>query len=372
MPTGLVREQESREKQKICVFAGFLTGIVYIAAKFLSLGPYQVTIVTPKKLSYKNTDHENTLQFLLQDSSLELMEPGQLDRNSSFSALFLLWPHAHTYNQSELADLKERIRNCGKVIALYHRTHKTRLRHIKRQVKELAIAAQVITRFDVILHEEVPLNSGIYSLWVKSNFVGAGPHAQFLSNPELQAAMFSDWEINRQRLFKLNFLGTRAPDRRAAILGQIEQFYKVRADINLTSVGDSVDDSKSNVLWIADTNSSKRVRIATEYLGMLEDSDFSLAPAGYTRWTNRPYEALTRGSIPIIDNDESRCFCLNFRDGENCLLVKNKDWISAVQRALAMPPDAVQRMRTNIKAMTGSQLTFAALSKRLRARAGLE
>lgn len=82
-------------------------------------------------------------------------------------------------------------------------------------------------------------------------------------------------------------------------------------------------------------------------------------------------EALIRGSIPILHENELELYDINLQDQVNCLAVKNGDWSKAIEEAVNMPLDQIIQIRSNILAMKDEYLSDAACSKRLGAKMGL-
>jgi len=69
-----------------------------------------------------------------------------------------------------------------------------------------------------------------------------------------------------------------------------------------------------------------------------------------------------RGSVTILT--EPDVYNLDLRDGENCILVNNGDWLEATRRALAMPqrltPDTVAQHCCSQLLANGKQIRAVA------------
>ena len=61
-----------------------------------------------------------------------------------------------------------------------------------------------------------------------------------------------------------------------------------------------------------------------------------------------------RGSVPIVA--EPRAYDLDLRDGENCIVVRDNNWLEATRRALGMPQSEVVRLRHSVLALREERL----------------
>jgi hypothetical protein len=100
----------------------------------------------------------------------------------------------------------------------------------------------------------------------------------------------------------------------------------------------------------------------TEFVRILTDSDFTLAPLGYSLVTHRPIEALLRGSIPVLHACELDLYDLGLADGVNCIAVRRDAWPAAIERIMAMSDAEVLRMRENARDMLDRQLDYGPLA----------
>ena len=98
------------------------------------------------------------------------------------------------------------------------------------------------------------------------------------------------------------------------------------------------------------------------YLRILTDLDFCISPPGHDPYTHRTVEAIVRGSVPILA--EPRAYDLGLRDGENCIVVSNGDWLEATRRALSMPQFEVVRLRNSTLALREERLVPNAAAER--------
>ena len=195
---------------------------------------------------------------------------------------------------------------------------------------------------------------------VRRVHVGFDVHSKFLQSDALFRKIHAtDWSVDEPRRLRLNFVGSRDPARRGEALE--------RADRGWQSAGERDD---RRVLWKVYSDDQPGALPESEFVDILSDSDFTLAPPGHSLITHRPVEAMLRGSIPILNAREAPIYELGLRDGENCLLVRNDDWAAAVHRALAMEPAEVRRMRTHILSARRTRLDYPVLAAAICRRLG--
>jgi hypothetical protein len=115
----------------------------------------------------------------------------------------------------------------------------------------------------------------------------------------------------------------------------------------------------SDILWIeyGDDPGEARGVPAFKYIDYLSDSDFTLYPPGYSPLTHRVIEALVRGSIPVLHEQELELYDIHFQNRVNCVAVKNGDWLTAIKEIQAISQDVVIEMRSNILAMKDTYLS---------------
>jgi hypothetical protein len=108
-----------------------------------------------------------------------------------------------------------------------------------------------------------------------------------------------------------------------------------------------------------------------EFVRLLTDSDFTLCPRGYSLVTHRPVEALLRGSIPVLAEEEIDLYGIGLVDGENCIGVPAGRWAETVARLTEADEDDILRMRSRAFAMFEHRLAYDALARRMRHRVGV-
>jgi hypothetical protein len=192
--------------------------------------------------------------------------------------------------------------------------------------------------------------------------VGFDAHSKFLHDDTLYRQIHDkNWDASSPRPLRLNFVGSRDPQRRGEAVDQVARFL-------MTSV--SKPDREARVMWKAYSDEKPEALPECEFVEILTKSDFTLAPPGYSLITHRPIEAMLRGSIPILNESEAPIYEVGLRDGENCLLVRNDHWSDAVSRALQASQGEIKRMRQNILRIRNACLDYPTLSAAICRRLG--
>lgn len=207
----------------------------------------------------------------------------------------------------------------------------------------------------------------LWGLFKSRSVVGFDPHSNFLSDPVLFEALHAcDWEVDTCRPYLVNFLGSRDPECRGRILDSIEsRFIAADGKEHEPRVG-------KRMRWLTYSDTQPAALSGLEFLRVLTDSDFTLAPRGYSLITHRPVEALLRGSIPVLDAQELGLYDLNLRDGVNCIAVIAGDWAGALDRILAMGEQEIRAMRRNIADLLLDRVKYPALAREISRRLAVQ
>lgn len=204
----------------------------------------------------------------------------------------------------------------------------------------------------------------LWGLWKSRRVVGFDAHSKFLQDEELFRAIHArDWEVEARRPFLANFLGSRDPQVRERILDSVEPFFTRQ-----------VDDASSgkDMRWLAYSDAQPAALSGQEFLAVLAQSDFTLAPPGYSLVTHRPVEALLRGSVPVLNASEVDLYDLDLRDGETCIAVPEGGWPDAMRRILALDEGQIRQMRRAVLDLLPARVDYDALARDISRRLGVE
>ena len=231
-----------------------------------------------------------------------------------------------------------------------------------REARRLVRAAGCIDR---VLYKDGYHRRDLLGLVKPRDVVGFDVHSQFLHDPALYAAMHArDWDPQSRRKYRVNFLGSQDPPERKAVLDAVRQFFP-------SAAGETAHRSGPPMFWHEYSDANPVGVPPREFVQLLTDSDFTLCPRGYSLVTHRPVEALLRGSIPVLAQEEIDLYGVDLVDGENCVGVPDGRWEETVRRLVNTDPSEIPRMRSNAFAMFERRLDYDALARRLRQRIGV-
>jgi hypothetical protein len=123
--------------------------------------------------------------------------------------------------------------------------------------------------------------------------------------------------------------------------------------------------------WHEYTDAAQAPLGPSEFLAVLSTSDFTLCPPGYSLVTHRPVEALLRGCIPVLAQDQLDLYDLGLDDEVNCIGVPDGGWTGAIERIARLGEDKIVQMRRNIYTMLEDRLNYEIASEQMRSRIGI-
>lgn len=218
------------------------------------------------------------------------------------------------------------------------------LRRFKMTLGHLLRFRHVYRKRPRLLAYDDPRRLDSLSLLFRRDVLGVDVHHKFLVDESMREAIYApDWDPDGPRPSRLNFLGNEQPAERSHILQDVES--------SLGGMGINVaPDIKSICPWFR-INSNSGHLSGQDYLDVLTRSDFTLCPPGYSSWSHRAIEAMTRGSIPILCDRTRPIYGVPLVAGENCIAVVNGRWAEAVERALSLNAADLASMRRRLRAM---------------------
>jgi glycosyltransferase involved in cell wall biosynthesis len=220
-------------------------------------------------------------------------------------------------------------------------------------------------RVDRVLYKDGWHRQDLLGLVKPRNVVGFDVHSQFLHDPALYAAMHArDWDPQSRRMYRVNFLGSQDPAPRKQVLDAVRHFFP-------SAPGSAARRGGPPVFWHEYSDIDPVGVAPREFVSLLTDSDFTLCPRGYSLVTHRPVEALLRGSIPVLAQEEIGLYGIDLVDGENCIGVPEGRWAETVARLMKEDPSEILRLRNNAYAIFERCLNYDALARRLRERVGV-
>lgn len=237
---------------------------------------------------------------------------------------------------------------------------------LSQQWQEWRWVARWARKIDRVAYKDGFHRYDWWGLLKSRQMVGFDVHSKFLQDPSLFDAMHArDWDAGTRRPTLANFLGSRDPIERERTLESVEAYF--------TQPGDALQTKHpgKRMHWVAYTDAQPAALSAQEFMAALTESDFTLAPPGYSLVTHRPVEALLRGSIPVLNANELALYDLDLVDGLNCIAVPEGGWPDAMKRIIAMNEANIVRMRQQILGMLPEKVDYSALARDISRRLGV-
>lgn len=341
-------------KKKIGLYSEKIRSKTYTVAKAISRKDYEIYLITPEKANAVDTQH------LLYLNKINKIKNIKVIRNQKIIKIDYLYIElSNVYLSPRIINF---MRSADHVNVLYYRRKQFYIKDLFNDLKQLVKNYQILLRTESIGYIDGLYDFDLFSFFSRKYIIGFDVHSEFLEYKKLKSLMFAfEWMPQVSRKFKINYMGNINPQTRAQIIKKIKSFLD---ESNL----------KFKVLWIDYGNRISETRGVPpeKYIEYLSESDFTLCPPGYERVTHRVIEALVRGSIPVINEDELYLYDMNLQNEVNCIAVKDGDWIAAIQKILSIKDNQLIQMRYNILAMKEKYLLPEVAAKRLRQKMGLE
>lgn len=236
---------------------------------------------------------------------------------------------------------------------------------LRLQWRELSSLGTAVRKVDRVLYKDGHHATDLFGIFRRRDVVGFDVHSQFLTEPRWREAMHAlDWVPDATRSCLVNFMGSRDPRERLAVLDQVRPRF-------LSASGDAlVSASGKRMIWHEYSDAEPGGLTPAAFVDTLTQCDFTLCPRGYSLVTHRPIEALLRGSIPVLDEGELELYGLDLVDGRDCIAVGRAGWAAAMDRIAAIPEDEVVAMRRRIHEMRPA-LDYARIAAGICARVGV-
>ncbi len=341
-------------KKKIGLYSEKIRSKTYTVAKAISRKDYEIYLITPEKANAVDTQHLLYLNKIKKIKNIKVISNQKIIKID-----YLYIESSNVYLSPKIINF---MRSADHVNVLYYRKKQFYIKDLFNDLKQLVKNYQILLRTESIGYIDGLYDFDVFSFFSRKYIIGFDVHSEFLEYKKLKSLMFAfEWMPQVSRKFKINYMGNINPQTRAQIIKKIKSFLD---ESNL----------KFKVLWIDYGNRISETRGVSpeKYIEYLSESDFTLCPPGYERVTHRVIEALVRGSIPVINEDELYLYDMNLQNEVNCIAVKDGDWIAAIQKILRIKDNQLIQMRYNILAMKEKYLLPEVAAKRLRQKMGLE
>jgi hypothetical protein len=238
---------------------------------------------------------------------------------------------------------------------------------LKLQRLEMRSLGRLWQRVDRVLYKDGPHRADLFALRRRRSVVGFDAHSQFLHDSTLFDLIHAeDWTPGTLRPLLANFLGSRDPASRGAVLDSVRHLF-------VAPSGEPRVPRPGKAMSWHEYPDANPVGLPTkQFIDTLTRSDFTLCPRGYSLVTHRPIEALLRGSIPVLASDEADLYGFGLIDGVNCITVRAGRWAEAVERISELSDGKIVRLRENVRDLRTTVLDYRLLAARICDRLGVE
>lgn len=335
-------------------------------------GDYNLVLFARKDLTRNLTDHKVAFPFLENYHKLTILDHSN-NLEMEFDTLYITWTHWIKFSKEEIKFLNLRLKKARRIVLLYDAQFGSFWQRLRQQIRNLITNFQLIRSLDEICYMTVYPAVDLFALFRRRYCLTVGPKLEYLFIQENMDYLCRDYEIKNKRGVFLIVSGERASSSyRQELVEYLSLALKSCDNYNLIEQAHDDSGNKKDVLWLIDR---KRFILDKEYAGILENTDFTLCFNG-TSWTTRPFEALLRGSIPILGEDVLRFYDLKWENGKNCIIVrapdKKESWLDAINRAAEFTQEKIKELRGNIYQLRKEYLLPEAFRKRLSLKLGYE
>jgi len=343
----------------ICLLTWWGDSLTYTMARALAHNGHQVDILITDRERHLGNKWGNSARIRAIPGVRFLLDPSEL--SAPQHDLLLVQSYLRI---AEHADVVRQLASRAAALTLV--SHGDLIRDwrkaIELQLVELRVLRPHLKKLRNVAYKDGFHRWDLFGLLSRRTNIGFDVHSRFLHDPALFEKIHGlDWTPSAKRPIAINFVGSCDPSRRGGALDRVKA-YLDRSGTDGRHEG--------RVMWRVYSDAEPGALPESDFVDILSNSDFTLAPPGHSLITHRPVESMLRGSIPILNACEAGIYELGLRDGENCLLVQQDDWAAAVDRALAIPQDRVADMRARIRDLNATRLQYGPLSSGICTRLG--
>lgn len=328
----------------------------------LKMRGHRITVFAEREHGSDWFDHTWTFPILEQDPGV-IVRPYSAE-TEDWEILFVGWTHGRPYTALQIEHLQRQTSAARRVVLCYDSQFGTRRQVLVQEIRMIRRHWRWLRHVRQVLYmHEFPVFDLARMLCI-GRPMHIGPSVEAYYQPSLREALFASWEPAVERPVRLLWLGARGSSSlRQRLLGQLEQALNMES-IGPPSARISVGGRVGiTACWGASVPPQ-------DYYQRLRETDFVLCLPG-SSWTHRPYEGLVCGAIPILDAHYAKMHAVKWRDGQNCILVRDCRqadlWVEAIERAMGMTQSEIHAVREYVLQTMRPQLRFDAYFSELAA-----
>ena len=338
---------------KLAFFAHHSNPALLTLLNAIRLRGHKITVFAEKEHGADWFDHNWSFPFLEKDEAIRLAD--YTHAVEEWDVLFVCWNHARPYAAHQLACLEKQVAAAQRIVIVYDSPFGNRAQTAQQELRVALRHWRWLRRAEGIVYMHESPAFSLPGLYFRRHPMPIGPAIQAFYEPELREQLFAPWDPRERREYRLLWMGARTSSQlREKLVGELERELNIQGAQPEDAVMQRGSELPMQVCWGASRSPSC-------YYKFLRKSNFVLCLPGVS-WTHRPYEGLASGAIPIVDAYFGRMHAIDFRDGENCILVRRPDqtklWLEAIERACATSESELCAMRKHIADADYPRLNF--------------
>ena len=355
-------------KQNICLFTNNVSPGIANLIRIIESTDRPFHVVADRKTTQPLADHDSCYP-MVRDFKKEFLHTHSDELSDSWSVLFFTWAHWVPYNKKQIDQLIQHINKAERVILIYDGSFGSSNKRLIQQVRDIIQFPNILLKFDEVVYLTEYPAFDVFSLFRKKLAYHASPMQAFVFDQYLADRLFENYDPYTKRKYLVTVAGTKGPEFRQKVFHELEGFIEKRNDVSTVNIDDPATENSKLVLWAANNKTLK----FEPYFRAMRDSDFVFCLPG-TYWTPRPVEATACGAIPIIGDDYLHSYDIPFKDGVNCVIIRNckvlKNWSTTLGRILTLSDNKILTMRKNIHDLRKTHLIPEKYVERQRVRLG--
>ena len=356
-------------KRDICLFTNNVSPGVANLIRIIEFAGRPFHVVADRKTTQPLADHDSCYP-MVRDFIKEFLHAHSDELSNSWSVLFFTWAHWVPYTRKEIQQLIQFINQAKRVILIYDGSFGSSKKRLIQQVRDIIQFPNIFLKVDEVFYLTEYPAFDLFSLFRKKLPYHASPMQAFVFDQSLSDRLFENYDPCIKRKYLVTVAGTQGPEFRQKVFHELEDFIEKRNDVSTVNIDDTETEDSKLVLWAANNKTLK----FGPYFHVMRDSDFVFClPGPY--WTPRPVESTACGAIPIIGDDYLHSYDIPFKDGVNCVIIRNckviRNWSLALDRVLAFSDDEIQTMRKNIHNLRNTHLLPKIYVERQKQRLGI-
>ena len=329
-----------------------------------------LSVFADSKTEQPLADHDICFP-LVQEFKKENIHSHEATINKKWSILFITWAHWVPYSRQQINKLKEQVNKAEKVVLLYDASFGSSITRLIQQIRDTIGHKQIFQKVNEVCYMTDFPKIDFFSKFKKKFAFQTTAAVNINYCENLSNDLYKNYDPKLKRTYWGMVSGNYGTIYRQNVLRSLERYLEeAPCCLKIDEVSKkTIKDLKTFYWSVGDSMISTKL-----YINSLRNSNFTICLPG-TYWTPRPFEAMACGSIPVMENDYKHSYDIPFKDGVNCVIIRNckviRNWSLALDRVLAFSDDEIQTMRKNIHNLRNTHLLPKIYVERQKQRLGI-